>query len=194
MAIFTEVPDDLKAIEDGLSGCGCDSKFVVANGELWWEGRWVGDAPGDDPMGTTYQAVGEAREAIQACGYTTGESWTEHDYASLDVIERMNTTMSNNETPTQPDAIVSPEPIEPPKPIIGTMPHTFPSLPGVTLILPDGLNISETLRTVAQVSYEMGLRMADVAAEHGRAQALSMISVETQGYEQRAAQEGDDAK
>ena len=82
--VLTEVPENLAETESDVI-FGDYGGFKIENGKLFWFNGWIGDAPGDDPMDTTYDACCEAQDIVSKLGYKIGESYTEHDYASFDI-------------------------------------------------------------------------------------------------------------
>lgn len=51
-----------------------------------WVCHWIGDAGEDEHENhdVVYDAICEAREIIENLGYSTGESYAEHDYATFE--------------------------------------------------------------------------------------------------------------
>lgn len=87
---FTEIPSELKAIEDQVCLGNGDGGFQLTDGNgLRWFNSWVGDAPGDNPVDETWICLCLAMQEITPLGYVVGDLNSDHNYASFTIHRRI---------------------------------------------------------------------------------------------------------
>ena len=83
---FTEVPPELKVIEDQVClGSGDGGFRLIEGNRLLWFNSWIGDAPGDNPRDETWFCLCLAMQEIAQFGYVVGDLYNEHDHASFTI-------------------------------------------------------------------------------------------------------------